>query len=262
MSFSQLPVPTDYQGQCDIHGNFTGHCTFLFGREIKSQCPECEKAREAKEAEERAEQDRQRILDIERKRIEAKLGRAAIPARFQGKRFDDYQADTDGQRKALALCKGYADDFATHYDDGRCLMLLGRVGCGKTHLASAIVWHLCTQTKFSGVYRTLPSLVQDIRATYGKDVDFTEADIHNVLGSCSLLVLDEIGATKSSEFELALLFTIINGRYESKLPTVIVSNLAPKELHTAIGERCVDRLREGGGIIVAFDWESKRRELK
>ena len=262
MNSSKFQEPTDYQGMCETHGQFTGQCTRIFGREIKSTCPDCRKERDAKEAAERAEQDRQRILDIERKRLEAKLGRAAIPARFQGKRFDDYQADTDGQRKALALCKGYADDFAAHYDDGRCLMLLGRVGCGKTHLASAIVWQLCTQTKFSGVYRTLPSLVQDIRATYGKEAEYTEADIHNVLGSCSLLVLDEIGATKSSEFELALLFTIINGRYEAKLPTVIVSNLAPKELHTAIGERCVDRLREGGGIIVAFDWESKRRDLK
>jgi DNA replication protein DnaC len=76
----------------------------------------------------------------------------------------------------------------------------------------------------------------------------------------SLLVLDEIGVSKEtpSDFELTTIFTIINGRYEQMRPTVIISNLDGKSLPSAMGERCVDRLREGGVIVIPFEWESQR----
>ena len=78
------------------------------------------------------------------------------------------------------------------------------------------------------------------------------------------VILDEIGASKEkpSDFELATLFTIINSRYEEMRPTVIVTNLPPKELPAAIGDRCVDRLRENGGIVLGFDWESARGRME
>lgn len=261
MRSNQISEPVDYPGECEKHGPFTGQTTTLFGREIKSICPACSEERKAAEAIKEAEDRERERAEFARKRMESKLGRAAIPERFKGKTFGEYRAETERQQKALDVCKEYALGFVDHYDEGRCLMLLGKPGCGKTHLASAIAIHVCRETSVSAVYRSMPGLVQDIRATYDKDSECTEGDIISTITRCGLLVLDEVGATKSSEFELALLFTIINGRYEEKLPTVIVSNLAPKELHTAIGDRCVDRLREGGGIVVGFDWESKRGEL-
>ncbi|MNJ76306.1 DNA replication protein DnaC [compost metagenome] len=61
-----------------------------------------------------------------------------------------------------------------------------------------------------------------------------------------------------SDFELTTLFSIINGRYEQLRPTVVISNLGADQLPVAMGERCVDRLREGNLIVVPFDWESQR----
>ncbi|MBJ2254875.1 ATP-binding protein, partial [Pseudomonas sp. MF6784] len=86
----------------------------------------------------------------------------------------------------------------------------------------------------------------------------SEAHIMRELIGADLLVLDEVGATKQSEFELATLFSIINGRYEQGRPMIIVSNLSPGELNDALGVRCVDRIRENGCIGVAFEWESHR----
>jgi len=73
-------------------------------------------------------------------------------------------------------------------------------------------------------------------------------------------VLDEVGVSKEqpSDFELTTLFAIINGRYEQMRPTVVISNLDAEQLPVAMGERCVDRLREGNLIVVPFDWESHR----
>ena len=86
-----------------------------------------------------------------------------------------------------------------------------------------------------------------------------EAQAFAALVTPHLLVIDEVGATKPTEFELATLFNVINGRYEQQKPTVIITNLKPSELAEAIGERCVDRLREGGGIAVKFEWASARK---
>jgi DNA replication protein DnaC len=67
-----------------------------------------------------------------------------------------------------------------------------------------------------------------------------------------------VSKEQPSDFELTTLFAIINGRYEQMRPTVVISNLSGDQLPLAMGERCVDRLREGGGVVVPFDWESQR----
>jgi len=112
----------------------------------------------------------------------------------------------------------------------------------------------------SAVYRTVGAVLQAIRATYDRTSEQSESQILSSLISPSLLVLDEIGVSKEkpSDFELTTLFAIINGRYEEQRPTVIVSNLDAKTLPAAIGERCADRLREGGVIVIPFEWESQR----
>lgn len=251
-----------YQGNCEQHGNFVGNSIKIGSKTLQSGCPDCAELRRIKQEEQDAKQREQDAIDANNRRIAWKLKNAAIPPRFQGKCFADYIADTEKQAKALSVCKEYAENFDDYYDAGRCLLLMGKPGCGKTHLAAAIAAYLCENTRYSAIYRSLPGLIQEIRSTYGQESEQSEADILNGVTSCALLVLDEIGATKSSEFELALLFNVINQRYEQKLPTLIVSNLAPSELGAAIGDRCVDRLREGGGVVVAFDWESKRRQIK
>ncbi|CAH0649884.1 DNA replication protein DnaC [Pseudomonas sp. Nvir] len=78
------------------------------------------------------------------------------------------------------------------------------------------------------------------------------------LGGLDLLVIDEIGAQKGSEYELGLLHSIIDRRYQSVLPTVVISNLNADGLKSYIGDRALDRLRQNGGQQVGFTWESKR----
>jgi DNA replication protein DnaC len=250
----QLPPADTYRDTCDQHGDFQGRINVILGREFKTGCPECSKIRQAEQAAaEREAEDRE-----SRERLERKLGKAMIPARFIGKTFADYRATTDRQRRALTTCQDYAANFAEHLEAGRCLMLLGKPGTGKTHLAAAIANDLVRNTSALAVYRTLGGVLQLIKGSYDREAEYSEIDAFKALIKPHLLILDEVGATKSSEFELATIFAIINGRYEDMRPTVIVSNLPPKELPAAIGDRCVDRLRENGGIVVGFDWESAR----
>jgi hypothetical protein len=73
-----------------------------------------------------------------------------------------------------------------------------------------------------------------------------------------LLVLDEIGVQYGTETEQKILFRIIDLRYEEMKPTILISNLAIPAFTEFVGERVVDRMRENGGMLFAFDWESYR----
>lgn len=231
--------------RCERHGDYMA---VIRKDGERTGCPAC---REQERAEEERQKQRARF-------VERHMQAARIPRRFIDKSFAGYQVESEGQRKAFDACAGYADDFGDHLKAGRCMLMLGKVGTGKTHLAVAIVQWLIRESGFAAVYRTVGGVMDEIRAAY--DGQGSEAEIMKTLVGADLLVLDEVGATKATEFELATLFRIINGRYEQNLPTLIVSNLGPQELPAALGERCVDRLRENGGILVPFDWASARLE--
>jgi DNA replication protein DnaC len=253
----EYPPGTRLQpAECETHGEFEQKVFSVLGRELKTGCPEC--SRLAQEATE--ESERQSKAQMLRMAMERKLGAALIPKRFVGKTFDSYVAATVEQHKALNTCRRYAAEFAQIAESGRCLLLLGKPGTGKTHLSVAIANKIMATTSATTVYRTVGSVLQSIRATYDRTSEQSESQILSSLVSPSLLILDEIGVSKEkpSDFELTTLFAIINGRYEEQRPTVIVSNLDAKALPAAIGERCADRLREGGVIVIPFEWESQR----
>ena len=71
-------------------------------------------------------------------------------------------------------------------------------------------------------------------------------------------MLDEVGSQFGSDTEKLFIFDIIDGRYQNMKPTILISNLDIDGIKDAIGDRCVDRLREGGGMMVAFNWGSQR----
>ncbi|MNL75123.1 DNA replication protein DnaC [compost metagenome] len=73
-----------------------------------------------------------------------------------------------------------------------------------------------------------------------------------------MLVLDEIGVQHGTDTERMLMFSILNERYNQMKPTILISNLAREPLEKYLGERAFDRMREGGGRMVVFDWESYR----
>lgn len=242
--------------ECVKHGAFEQKVTLAFGKEFASHCPEC--TRLAKE--EQAAADEAKRAYERRVRTAEKLGEALIPKRFAKRTLENYAAETEGQKRALSFCRHYVKTFDAIRETGRCMVLIGKPGTGKTHLGAAIANELLHKTSRTAVYRTVGSILQAIRSTYDRNSERNEADILSSLIEPDLLVLDEVGVGKEqpSDFELTTLFSIINGRYEQELPTIVISNLDAAELPKAMGERCVDRLREGNLIVVPFNWDSHR----
>lgn len=254
---SLMKVTHKEVASCEKHGQFAAYFTPKIPE--GSKCPKCaDEIREIQDKQYAEEQRKKAVAD----RMARRLGSAMIPPRFQGKTFDAFKADDEKQAKVLRVCREYAENFDKHFNEGRSLLLLGNVGTGKTHLAAAIADHVITQQGCTALYRTVYGILQYVKGSFDREAEYNETDAFAAFIEPHLLIIDEVGATKTTEFEQQTLFNIINGRYEQQIPTIVISNLMPEELVIALGERCVDRLREGGGIAQIFTWGSVRKSIK
>lgn len=182
-----------------------------------------------------------------------------VPKRFRGKTFGALKADSDKESRIHKFCEAWARNFNDALKNGGNLVFSGNVGSGKTHIAISILLYVVAQ-KHSALYTTIPQMLAEVRDTYS-DSKITPGQVINEYITPELLVLDEAGARKESENDKEILFRVINKRYENMLPTIVITNLGMPDLREAIGDRTVDRLKEGGGRAFAFDWESKRGKI-
>lgn len=189
------------------------------------------------------------------------FARAAIPPRFADRKLDNFVAHCAGADKALQVASEYASGFQHAMDKGRSLIFVGNVGSGKTHLATGIAHEVMSQG-YSALFSTVMGAVRTVKDTYRRDSEKTESDAIMDLIRPDLLILDEIGVQFGTDAEKLILFEIINGRYEHMKPTILLSNLNMEGIREYLGERVVDRLREGGGRQVVFDWDSYRRQAQ
>lgn len=214
--------------------------------EWKGQCPECKREAEARVEAEKSERRRQhRVND------------SGLPSRFINRNFGNYTVRSAEQKNALGMIENYAND-TDKLAQGRCLILTGSVGVGKTHLAAAIINTVIrTDNDIDAVYTTARDMIRDIRSTWGSSTR-NEMTVIDHYASTHMLVIDEVGVQYGTESELIQMFEILDKRYGNQLPTVIISNLSLTELFALLGDRITDRLREDGGVSVVMNWKSNR----
>lgn len=138
------------------------------------------------------------------------------------------------------------------------MILRGNPGTGKNHLAIAIARVIADQG-YTALLLTVGELIARVRATWSRDSPETEDDVVRRFADVDLLVLDEIGRQHGSESERLTLFQVIDGRYRLMRPTVVITNLPADQIPDYLGVAAYDRLREGGGRMIHFDWASYRR---
>ena len=149
-----------------------------------------------------------------------------IPPRFRRAMADDPEV--------VAWCDGFGD--AT-----RSLLIVGRTGVGKTYQSFGALRYLAAHgTSVDWEAATAPDLYARLRPREGVD---TEAEFAR-FATAQLLVLDDLGAAKTSEWTEEVTYRLINHRYDAMSPCLITSNVPVDELRTALGDRVASRLVE------------------
>lgn len=118
------------------------------------------------------------------------------------------------------------------------LMLMGKYGCGKTHLAAAIA-NFAVDIGIQTLFITVPDLLDSLRFSYN-DPNATFEERFDEIRTCNLLILDDFGTQNATAWAQEKLFQIINYRYINQLPLVVTTNLTLKEIEGRIRSRLED----------------------
>lgn len=166
--------------------------------------------------------------------------------------FENYVAEDLQQRKAKSICESWSLRFRERLKDGFGMILMGRVGTGKTHLATAIL-------KFARFnYGANCKMIKPYHL-YKEKIDKTFDPSR--YAKFDLLIIDEVGHSEHPGSRESVI-DVIYERYEAIKPTIITTNLSLPELGLHLGDRVVDRLTAGGECSVYFGWESYRPKIK
>lgn len=242
------------QGNCQKHGAFDFRYQAMGDRfVVLTACSLCA----AESSANQLKIDEQNAAKAAKARLERSRIEAGVSPRYAQVTFSDYRVES--QDHALALQE--ALDFTRHIRSGGNgnLIFSGRVGTGKTMLASAMINELMPHKRCR--LASLSSLVRELKDSWGKGASMSETMLLKHLSELDLLIIDEVGQQRGTETEILFVFDIIDGRYKNMLPTVLISNLDKTGIREAIGDRAFDRLRQDGGKVVAFNWGSMRSAI-
>lgn len=208
-------------------------------------------------------------------RTQALLSAARIPKRYEHCELSNFEFD--GPHRALASARLAACKFAEEYPlDNTGLLVIGSIGVGKTHLAVGIIKELILSKGIGCLFYDYRELLKQIQNSYNDSVKATELDVLRPVFETEILVLDELGAVKPTEWVWDTVSLILNTRYNDNRTTIITTNFddrpagaiagprgAAREetLGDRIGERMRSRLHEMCRII-KMDGEDFRQKFR
>lgn len=185
---------------------------------------------------------------MEQRRFDRKFKSRGIPKRFwELPELKKTEWNLDGFNAVESLLKG----------DIQGIFFVGKAGTGKTALACQVLTNL--PEELSAKFVSVPILLNELRDGYSdkyhKNMDYVKKYV-----DYDQLVLDDLGAEKTTDWATEILYLIINGRYEEGKGVIVTTNCKPKELSARLGDRVISRLAEMTKLV-RFDTDDDWRML-
>ena len=220
--------------ECEKHGWYPTRYRWLkSGNRINCKCPRC----------------------LYEEVMAERFSSSCIPKRFLSHSIETFEAVEPWQQKVKQQAVDFADNLESNLSQGRCIVMCGNPGTGKTHIAIGIASKAIRQGR-TAVYTTVQDLVFAIRDTYGTG---TTSETFKGFAEVDLLIIDEVGVQSGTDNERQILFKVINDRYGAMKSTIVMSNLSKDGIVDYIGPRAWDRLCEYTGLLFVFSGKSHRR---
>jgi DNA replication protein DnaC len=194
-----------------------------------------------------------------------RLKNAHVPKRFVDKSFDNYNAE-QGSPDVLDYVRQWWDNYAINSARGEGLYLFGGPGSGKTHIAVATLNEVIVHHNACGFFITAEKFVE---ASYDEMKNDDELpDIYGepfllkyINSVYEILVLDNLGGERLTDFTKQVITSMLNSRYENQLITIITSEIPPKKLDSIYGPRLASILAECCLSVPFLGSDYRKREL-
>lgn len=180
-----------------------------------------------------------------------------IPEKYRDVEITDFQIVQENKRMIMAMQR-YVNDFEKNKNIS--ILLTGKVGTGKTAIC---YWTLKQLLKkgYKAELITINNIFSNIKSTYNPTAIDTEKSYIDKLTRLDLLIIDDIGTEKMSDWSYPILYQIINSRYENLKATIFNSNIEVKEFYKYWDERFVSRIIEmvkGNFHLKNKDWRTSK----
>jgi DNA replication protein DnaC len=205
-----------------------------------NECPVCNGSG-WEPADESGKVRRCRCLEVAR--VDRLLAEARIPKRYEHCDLDSYLPNHESQKKAKIYVQRFLEKYP-QIDVG--LLFLGTCGVGKTHLAVALLKQVIKDKGDGGIFYDFRDLLREIQASWNSISQTSELEVLRPVLEAKILVLDELGANKPTEWVRDTIAHIINCRYNDKRLTIFTSNYLDtptKQGEEALKDRIGVRLR-------------------
>lgn len=191
------------------------------------------------------------LLTEQAERERTDLRRLSNLEPFREKTFANFDHRVRGVERSFQRARQFAND------PKGWLILLGPVGCGKTHLAAAIAnEQLDRESKV--LFTVVPELLDHLRSTFAPQSQVRYDELFEAVRTTPLLVLDDLGTEASSPWAGEKLYQLFNHRYNYQLPTVVTSNRRLDDLDERISSRMSDHALSEIVEIDAADYRKRR----
>ena len=198
---------------------------------------------------------REKETALNTRRVEELRNASLMDSRFRDAVFSNFRT-TDDNRRNLQICQRYVERFPELEAKNQGLLFWGAYGTGKSYAAACIANELLSR----GIPVFMTSLVKLIEAIMSREQ--TEASILERMRKARLVVFDDLGAERNSGYASEQVYSIVDGRYRQRLPTIYTTNLTLNEMKNPAGlddGRVFDRIFENC-YPVEFTGRSWRRK--
>jgi DNA replication protein DnaC len=185
-------------------------------------------------------------------KIAKRYARCGIPPKYEKATLDQYQTGLSSKNGSLWEAHNIATQFSKNYPammaPGRGIMFVGPPGVGKTHLAVGILKVLTLEASCEGLFVYYQQLLKDIQNSWNPQTATTELQVLEPVFNVEVLVLDDLGSVKPTDWVWDTVAMVLNTRYNQKRTTIITTNFDNLPAGGAgaaftLGDRIGDRMR-------------------
>ena len=164
----------------------------------------------------------------------------------------------DAHLSKIELPEGKSEVLQNWYKNPKFILYFaGNPGLGKTYFCACVVKDLCDKKKHV-YYTTEQKFLNRLRGTIQKDWDYNQ-EVEK-MAEYNFFILDDLGSSQMTDWQKEVLFTFVDYRLKSGLPTIITSNHFTRDLTNTLSERFSSRIKDKRNTILEFKGSDKRQE--